>query len=154
MESNGKSVDRNNKQVSYATAPIIWGGEGSNSQHSFFQLLHQGTPLIPTQFLVITEGAERFNKHHRILNQNCFAQREALLKGQEHTHAQCYYAGNKPSSMIQLKKLTPKNIGALLALYEHRVFVEGLIWNIFSFDQWGVELGKKLAKEKLLATHS
>jgi glucose-6-phosphate isomerase len=150
MESNGKSVDRNDEHVSYATAPIIWGGVGTNSQHSFFQLLHQGTPLIPTQFIAILESANSLNEHHTILNQNCSAQLEALLEGQEHEQNQRYYAGNKPSTFIQLKQLTPHNIGALLAFFEHRVFVEGVIWNIFSFDQWGVELGKKLAKEKLM----
>lgn len=154
MESNGKSVDRNNEWVTYATAPIIFGGEGTNSQHSFFQLIHQGTPLIPTQFISITEVSHELQTHHDILNENCFAQIEALLEGQEHTNPQRHYAGNKPSTLIQLKKLTPKNIGTLLSLYEHRVFVEGVIWNIFSFDQWGVELGKKLAKEKLAKKHS
>ncbi|MDG0972643.1 MAG: glucose-6-phosphate isomerase [Crocinitomicaceae bacterium] len=150
MESNGKSVDRNNEHVAYATAPIIFGGEGTNSQHSFFQLLHQGTLLIPTQFIAISERAHSSPVHHTILNQNCYAQLQALLEGQDHSHPQRFYAGDKPSTLIQLKQLTPTSIGILLGLYEHRVFAEGVIWNIFSFDQWGVELGKKLAKEKLM----
>jgi glucose-6-phosphate isomerase len=149
MESNGKSVDRNNNQINYSTSPIIFGGQGTNSQHSFFQLLHQGTWLIPTQFIKVNNVPHKYKNHQVILNANCLAQADALLEGQTHCSAQQYYEGNKPSTLITMDELTPKNLGMLLAFYEHRIFSEGILWNIYSFDQWGVELGKKIAKERM-----
>lgn len=153
MESNGKSIDRNNDFVNYTTSPIIWGNVGSNAQHAFFQLLHQGSHLIPIDFIGFSKPLYEENKLHPILMANFLAQSEALLQGTyqqpvETNHR--YFCGNRPSNTILIHKLTPKNLGKLIALYEHKVFVQGVIWNIYSFDQWGVELGKKLAKKHLL----
>jgi glucose-6-phosphate isomerase len=143
MESNGKRVDREGRLVDYATAPVLWGGEGTVSQHSFHQLLHQGTYIIPADFVDIGED--------QVLTANLLAQADALAYGTDDPklppHRQ--YPGNRPSSVLFLEKLDARNLGRLIALYEHKVFTQGVIWNINSFDQWGVELGKELAKRVL-----
>lgn len=146
MESNGKSVTLSGERVDYATGPVIWGEPGTNGQHAFFQLLHQGTALIPADFIVCMQPHHALDIHHEILLANCFAQSEALMNGspaagEPHRN----FEGNRPTNTICLDKLDPASLGALLALYEHKVFVQGAIWNINSFDQWGVELGKRLA---------
>ncbi|MFX1765116.1 glucose-6-phosphate isomerase [Paraburkholderia sp. A1RI-2L] len=146
MESNGKSVTLSGERVDYATGPVIWGEPGTNGQHAFFQLLHQGTALIPADFIACMQPHHALDAHHEILLANCFAQSEALMNGapaasEPHRN----FDGNRPTNTICLDKLDPASLGALLALYEHKVFVQGAIWNINSFDQWGVELGKRLA---------
>lgn len=164
MESNGKSIDRTGKAVSYNTGNIIWGEPGTNSQHAFFQLMHQGTKLIPAHFIGFVDALYGNKDHHDKLMANFFAQTEALMSGK--TEAQVreeltqkgmdkaameqlvpfkIFTGNKPTTTLLIDKLTPKTLGALVAMYEHKIFVEGVIWNIFSYDQWGVELGKQLA---------
>ena len=168
MESNGKNYDRNGNPVSYETGNIIWGSTGTNSQHAFFQLLHQGTKFIPSDFIGFIEPLNNENDHHEKLMSNFFAQTEALMNGKTEDEVlkelnELKYSkdqikrvlpfkifnGNKPSNSILINKLTPKSLGKLICLYEHKIFVQGVIWNIFSFDQWGVELGKKLAKNIL-----
>ena len=168
MESNGKSKDRAGNSVSHETGTIIWGEPGTNSQHAFFQLIHQGTKLIPSDFIGFKESLHGEKEHHNKLMANFFAQTEALMNGKTEEEVQQEleqqgldskriseilpfktFAGNKPTTTILIKKLTPKNLGALIALYEHRIFVQGVVWNIFSYDQWGVELGKQLAKNIL-----
>jgi glucose-6-phosphate isomerase len=154
MESNGKSVDRNGKKVDYQTGTIVWGNVGSNSQHAYFQLLHQGTKLIPTDFIGFSEPLTGNKKNHNILMANYFAQTEALWEGTHGKNVENpfkFFDGNKPTNSILIKKLTPENLGSLIALYEHKLFVQGIIWNIFSYDQWGVELGKTVAKGTLTA---
>ncbi|MCF7985964.1 MAG: glucose-6-phosphate isomerase [Methylovulum sp.] len=162
MESNGKSITLTGEKVDYSTGPIIWGQPGTNGQHAFFQLIHQGTKLIPCDFLVAANSHYHLPEHHDILVSNFLAQPQALMRGktieevqEELTPAECedkllvaskIFEGNKPSSSFLFKKLTPKTLGSLLALYEHKIFVQGVIWNINSFDQMGVELGKVLAK--------
>jgi glucose-6-phosphate isomerase len=143
MESNGKRVDRAGDEVTYATAPVLWGAEGTVSQHSFHQLLHQGTQIVPADFIEVAES--------EILSANLQAQADALAYGTEDPSLPAYkqYPGNRPSSILSVEKVTPRNLGRLIALYEHKVFTQGVIWNINSFDQWGVELGKKLANEIL-----
>ena len=164
MESNGKSTDRNGKPVNYQTGPIIWGEPGSNSQHAFFQLIHQGTKLIPTDFIGFVHSLHKNKDHHQKLMSNFFAQSEALLNGKTKHQVETelnkqgvkqetlefltpfkVFEGNKPTTTFLIQKLTPGTLGALLAMYEHKIFVQGIIWNIFSYDQWGVELGKQLA---------
>ena len=164
MESNGKSTDRSGKSVDYQTGPILWGEPGTNGQHAFYQLIHQGTKLIPADFLAPAVSQNPTGDHHTILLSNFFAQTEALMRGKskeevvdELKHAgksneeilklmpHKLFEGNKPTNSILFKKLTPKTLGSLIAMYEHKIFVQGVIWNIFSFDQWGVELGKQLA---------
>ncbi len=150
MESNGKSVTQENNDVDYHTSPIIWGGVGTNAQHAFFQLLHQGTRLVPVDLLASMSSPHDEKNHHRILLANCIAQGEALMLGNvnENTQNVSHYkfiAGNKPSTTILYESLTPATLGALLAMYEHRTYIQGCIWNINSFDQWGVELGKTIA---------
>jgi len=147
MESNGKQVDRNDHRVNYSTSPVHFGEPGTNGQHAFYQLLHQGTEIIPTDFIVAANAPHQHAEHHDKLIANCFAQSEALMDGRanEEVHRNC--EGNRPSNTIILKEMSPRNLGSLIALYEHQVFVQGVIWNIFSFDQWGVELGKQLAKK-------
>lgn len=173
MESNGKSVGRDGKPVNYQTGTIIWGEPGTNSQHAFFQLIHQGTKLIPTDFIGFVKPLYGNEDHHNKLMSNFFAQTEALLNGktesqvraefekQNITGAKAEYllpfkvfSGNKPTNTILIDKLTPKSLGSLIALYEHKIFVQGVIWNIFSYDQWGVELGKQLANSILDEIHS
>jgi glucose-6-phosphate isomerase len=164
MESNGKSVDRNARRVSCHTGPVIWGEPGTNGQHAFYQLIHQGTRLIPADFLAPAISHNPIGNHHSILLSNFFAQPEALMKGktQEEAIAELkgegksdgeiqrlwpyrIFEGNRPTNSILFRKLTPRVLGSLIAMYEHKIFVQGVIWNIFSFDQWGVELGKQLA---------
>ncbi len=145
MESNGKSADVDNHLIDYATMPVSWGSTGTNAQHAFFQLLHQGTQLVPVDFLVpLSKPGDR--KHHALLLSNCLAQSQALMLGEESSSAERYFPGNKPSNTIAYAELNPETLGLLLAMFEHRTYVLGLLWNINSFDQWGVELGKKLAK--------
>ncbi|MBL1142894.1 MAG: glucose-6-phosphate isomerase [Proteobacteria bacterium] len=144
MESNGKSANLSGHRIDYKTMPVTWGSVGTNSQHSFFQLLHQGTHTIPVDFLVpLTKKGNQ--KHHALLLANCFAQSQALMQGEDNSDPHKHFAGNKPSTTILYTELTPKTLGSLLAMFEHRTFVQGLLWQINSFDQWGVELGKKLA---------
>jgi glucose-6-phosphate isomerase len=164
MESNGKRVDRDGRALDFHTAPIVWGEPGTNGQHAFFQLLHQGTHLIPTDFLIGIESHDPMPDHHRLLIANCLAQTEALMRGKTEAEARDelraqglppaeidrlaphkVFPGNRPSTTIVYGKLTPRTLGMLLAMYEHRVFTMGAVWNINSFDQWGVELGKQLA---------
>ncbi|MDO9275302.1 MAG: glucose-6-phosphate isomerase [Lutibacter sp.] len=167
MESNGKSVDRNGKRVTYQTGNIIWGSTGTNAQHAFMQLLHQGTKLIPADFIGFKESLYGNTEHHIKLMANFFAQTQALAEGKtkEEAHLDLkmqgkmneietllpykVFEGNKPSTSILITKLTPKTLGSLIAFYEHKIFVQGIIWNIFSFDQFGVELGKELANKYL-----
>ncbi|WP_350293215.1 glucose-6-phosphate isomerase [uncultured Croceitalea sp.] len=168
MESNGKSVDRKGNKIPYETGTIIWGEPGTNSQHAFFQLIHQGTKIIPTDFIGYKHSLHGNIGHHNKLMANFFAQTEALMNGkdleevtaelkandlaQEHINRLApfkVFEGNKPTNTILIDKLTPKSLGALIAMYEHKIFVQGIIWNIFSYDQWGVELGKQLAKNTL-----
>lgn len=152
MESNGKSIDRNGQKITYQTGTIVWGSTGSNSQHAYFQLLHQGTKLIPADFIGFSESLNGTTLNHNILMANFFAQTESLWEGTENLKDDNpfkTFAGNKPSNTILIKKLTPKSLGSLIAMYEHKIFVQGIIWNIFSYDQWGVELGKKVAKNTL-----
>lgn len=164
MESNGKSIDRSGKNISYQSGPIIWGEPGTDGQHAFYQLIHQGTKLVPCDFLAPAVSHNPLGAHHQILLSNFFAQTEALMRGKtkkeviKELKAQgksvqeikrlapfkvC--SGSKPTNSILFKKLTPRTLGSLIAMYEHKIFVQGVIWNIFSFDQWGVELGKQLA---------
>ncbi|MBO2543370.1 glucose-6-phosphate isomerase [Salegentibacter sp. BDJ18] len=169
MESNGKSVDRNGKKVDYQTGTLIWGEPGTNSQHAFFQLIHQGTKLIPADFIGFKKSLHQNEDHHNKLMANFFAQTEALLQGKskaevkQELEAQGLskdavekllpfkeFDGNKPTNTLLIDKLTPESLGKLIAMYEHKIFVQGVIWNIFSYDQWGVELGKQLAS-KILA---
>ena len=168
MESNGKSTDRNGEKVNYQTGPVIWGEPGTNGQHAFYQLIHQGTKLIPADFLAPVISHNPIGDHHNILLSNFFAQTEALLNGKTRKEVVAelkdagksdkdiqviaphkIFQGNRPSNSILFKKLSPRVLGSLIAMYEHKIFVQGVIWNIFSFDQWGVELGKHLA-EKIL----
>lgn len=168
MESNGKSVDRDGQVVSYQTGPVIFGQPGTNGQHAFYQLIHQGTQLIPCDFLAAAQSHNPTGEHHRILLSNFFAQPEALMKGRSAQEAEemlkaqglgeedikkrlpyVIFEGNRPTNSILYQQLTPSVLGSLIAMYEHKIFVQGVIWNINSFDQWGVELGKVLAKSIL-----
>ena len=168
MESNGKYVDRNGQPVDYQTGPIIWGEPGTNGQHAFYQLIHQGTKLIPCDFLAPAQSQNPIGDHHPKLLANFFAQTEALMMGKTEEEAAeelqeqgkseaeinelaIYksFEGNKPTNSILFQKLDPYTLGSLIAIYEHKIFVQGIIWNIYSFDQWGVELGKQLAKKIL-----
>ena len=148
MESNGKTVTLDGERVDYATGPVIWGEPGTNGQHAFFQLLHQGSALIPADFIACMAPHHKLDAHHTILLANCFAQTEALMNGApspDEPHRN--FEGNRPTNTLCLDRLEPATLGALIALYEHKVFVQGAIWQINSFDQWGVELGKRLAVE-------
>ncbi len=151
MESNGKSVDRNGERVGYATGPVIWGEPGTNGQHAFYQLIHQGTILIPCDFIAPAISHNPIGDHHPKLLSNFFAQTEALMNGKTPDPKEPYkeFSGNRPTNSILIKEITPFTLGQLIALYEHKIFVQGVIWNIFSFDQWGVELGKQLASKIL-----
>ena len=165
MESNGKRVTRDAQQVEYSTGPIMWGEPGTNGQHAFFQLLHQGTKMIPADFIATMQSHNPIGNHHAILLSNFFAQTEALMRGKTEAEARReleasgmsgkeldellphkVFPGNRPTNTIVFKKLTPRTLGALIALYEHKIFVQGVVWRVNSFDQWGVELGKQLAK--------
>jgi glucose-6-phosphate isomerase len=148
MESNGKYVDRNGAVVNYQTGTIVWGSTGTNAQHAFFQLIHQGTKLIPADFIAFKECLFEEQDHQNKLLANCVAQTQALMSGTQGQEIESPYrefAGNKPTNTLLIDRLTPNRLGGLIALYEHKLFVQGVIWNIFSYDQWGVELGKKLA---------
>jgi glucose-6-phosphate isomerase len=168
MESNGKFVDRSGREVNYQTGPVIWGEPGTNGQHAFYQLIHQGTKLIPCDFVAPAFTHNPVGDHHEILLSNFFAQTEALMRGKtpeevlkelresgmgdEEIRKRLPYRvfkGNRPTNSILVKKITPRTLGSLIAMYEHKIFVQGVIWNIFSFDQWGVELGKQLANKIL-----
>ncbi len=168
MESNGKSVDRSGNTVDYQTGPIIWGEPGTNGQHAFYQLVHQGTQLIPADFIAPAQSQNPIGNHHQLLMSNFFAQTEALMNGKTREKVEeeliksgltteeieklapyKVFSGNKPTNSILVKKLTPEVLGSLIAMYEHKIFVQGVIWNIFSYDQWGVELGKQLANSIL-----
>ncbi len=168
MESNGKSVDRSGRRVRYHTGPIVWGEPGTNGQHAFYQLIHQGTRLVPADFLAPAISHNPLGEHHTILLSNFFAQTEALLAGRSEEDVveelrkegrsdgeikrllpYRVFEGNRPTNSILFRKLTPRVLGSLIAMYEHKIFVQGVIWNIFSFDQWGVELGKQLASRIL-----
>jgi len=180
MESNGKSVDRNGEKVNYSTGPIIWGEPGTNGQHAFYQLIHQGTQIIPADFIAPAQSHNPIGEHHTLLLSNFFAQTEALMngkteaevreelkaKGMSETEIEFHtpfriFEGNRPTTSILVKKITPKTLGSLLTAYEHKIFVQGVIWNVFSYDQWGVELGKQLAgkilpelrNEEVIQTH-
>ncbi|WP_448701513.1 glucose-6-phosphate isomerase [Mucilaginibacter sp. AW1-3] len=164
MESNGKHVDRDGNEVDYSTGPIIWGEPGTNGQHAFYQLIHQGTKLIPCDFIAPAQSHNPLGEHHTLLLSNFFAQTEALMNGktEEEVIAELkssgksqkeieeiapfkVFEGNRPTNSILVKKITPRSLGSLIAMYEHKIFVQGIMWNIYSFDQWGVELGKQLA---------
>lgn len=145
MESNGKSATLDNHAATTDTGPIIWGQTGTNGQHAFFQLLHQGQKLVPVDFIGVKNDNLSNAAHHRVLLANMIAQAQALMTGKSGEDAHRYYPGNRPSSVLLIEELTPRNLGMLLALYEHKVFVQSVIWSINPFDQWGVELGKQLA---------
>lgn len=168
MESNGKSVDRNGRRVRYQTGPIIWGEPGTNGQHAFYQLIHQGTRLIPADFLAPANSQHPIGDHHQKLLANFLAQTQALMQGKTRDEVTAeltaqgktrkeidallpyrVFEGNRPTNSILFERLTPITLGRLIAMYEHKIFVQGIIWNIFSFDQWGVELGKQLARNIL-----
>jgi len=169
MESNGKGVDRNGNRITdYATGPIVWGEPGTNGQHAFYQLIHQGTRLVPCDFIAPIETHNPVGNQHAILLANFFAQTEALMMGKTSEEARAElqaqklpadrieqlvphktFLGNRPTTSILVQKVTPKTLGALLALYEHKIFVQGIVWDVYSFDQWGVELGKQLASKIL-----
>jgi glucose-6-phosphate isomerase len=168
MESNGKSVDRNGNRVTYPTGPVIWGEPGTNGQHAFYQLIHQGTQLIPADFIAPAITHNKIGNHHTLLMSNFFAQTEALMNGKTKKEVDAelqkaglsteqinklspfkVFEGNRPTNSILVKQITPKTLGSLIAMYEHKIFVQGIIWNIFSYDQWGVELGKQLANSIL-----
>jgi glucose-6-phosphate isomerase len=157
MESNGKRVGRDGKPVNYQTGTIVWGEPGTNSQHAFFQLIHQGTKLIPTDFIGFKQALYGNKEHQDKLMSNFIAQTEALLMGRPEAPGLSpfkVFTGNKPTNTLLIDKLTPASLGALIALYEHKLFVQGIIWNIFSYDQWGVELGKELANSILTEIES
>ena len=154
MESNGKSCTKSDQPTPYPTAAPIWGEPGSNGQHAFFQLLHQGTQAVSVEFIAVRKPEHPWEQHHNLLLVNAIAQAQALMQGREHTQPQHRIAGNRPSTFITLPELSPRTLGALLALYEHRVFVCGAVWNINSFDQWGVELGKVLAQDLMQRINS
>jgi len=149
MESNGKYVDRNEQEVTYATGPIIWGEPGTNGQHAFYQLIHQGTQVIPCDFIAPAISHNPIGNHHQILMSNFFAQTEALMNGTDHENPFRVFKGNRPTNSFLVTQITPFALGELIAMYEHKIFVQGVIWNIYSFDQWGVELGKVLANKIL-----
>lgn len=164
MESSGKSVDRNGNSVTYQTGPIIWGEPGTNGQHAFYQLIHQGTKLIPCDFIGVIEPKNKLSDHQDKLFSNFIAQSKALMKGRTLAEVEQLnpssnsvfkvFEGNRPSNSIVLDKLTPFSLGKLIATYEHKIFVQGIVWNVFSFDQWGVELGKVLAGDILSEINS
>jgi len=168
MESNGKTIDRSGKRVNYATGPVIWGEPGTNGQHAFYQLIHQGTQLIPADFIAPAVTHNKIGNHHTLLMSNFFAQTEALMNGKskevvvselqkaglneadiEKLAPFKVFEGNKPTNSFLVKQIDPNTLGSLIAMYEHKIFVQGVIWNIFSYDQWGVELGKQLANSIL-----
>ncbi|MFY7954961.1 MAG: glucose-6-phosphate isomerase, partial [Burkholderiaceae bacterium] len=147
MESNGKSVTRNGEPTPMKTSAVIWGSTGTNNQHAYFQMLHQGSDLIPVDFIAALKPHHDLIDQQRALLANCFAQAEALMNGVQDASLPTHrlFPGNRPSNMLLMNQLTPASLGALIALYEHKTFVLGVLWDINSFDQWGVELGKTLA---------
>lgn len=147
MESNGKGVTRDGQPLAVKTAPVIWGEPGTNGQHAFFQMLHQGQDVIPVEFIALSDGGKYLGAHHQSLVVNAIAQAQALMVGRDGEGAEKYCPGNRPSTFLLLQQLDPAALGALIALYEHRIFVSGAVWDINSFDQWGVELGKQLARQ-------
>jgi glucose-6-phosphate isomerase len=147
MESNGKRVDRDGQALPYGTAPVLWGEPGTNGQHAYFQMLHQGTDVVPLEFIAVKKPAHTLAEHHELLLANAIAQAQALMLGQSDAGGHKHFPGNRPSTFLLLDELTPTSLGALIALQEHRVFVSGALWGINSFDQWGVELGKVLAMD-------
>jgi len=147
MESNGKRVDQNGQTLPYGTSPVLWGEPGTNGQHAYFQMLHQGTDTVPLEFVAVRKPTHSLADHHELLLANAIAQAQALMLGQHDAGGHRHFTGNRPSTFLLLDELTPTSLGALIALQEHRVFVSGAIWGINSFDQWGVELGKVLAKD-------
>ena len=147
MESNGKRVDASGQALPYATSPVIWGEPGTNGQHAFFQLLHQGSDVIPMEFIAVKHATHSLLGHHALLLANALAQAQAFMLGKSDEGGHGHFPGNRPSSFIVLEQLSPQSLGALIALYEHRVFVSGAVWGINSFDQYGVELGKVLARD-------
>lgn len=147
MESNGKRVDRNGHALPYGTSPVLWGEPGTNGQHAYFQMLHQGTDVVPVEFIAVKKPTHSLKDHHALLLANVIAQAQALMLGQADEGGHKHFPGNRPSTFFLLDELTPASLGALIALQEHRVFVSGSVWGINSFDQWGVELGKVLAKD-------
>jgi glucose-6-phosphate isomerase len=167
MESNGKRVDRDGRPITdYTTGPIVWGEPGTNGQHAFYQLIHQGTRIVPADFIAPAVSHNPIGQHHTVLLANYFAQTEALMKGKTPEEAKAEleaqglpparvaelvphktFPGNRPTTSILVREITPRTLGMLVALYEHKIFTQGVIWNIYSFDQWGVELGKQLAKK-------
>ena len=168
MESNGKRVTRDGALADYSTGPVIWGEAGTNGQHAFYQLIHQGTKLIPADFIAPIQTHNPLGEHHRVLLSNFFAQTEALMEGKTAEEARAemqaegkqgaeldalvpnkVFPGNRPSNSILVTKITPRTLGSLIAMYEHKIFVQGIIWNVNSYDQWGVELGKQLANDIL-----
>ena len=168
MESNGKSVSKQGEKLNWLTAPIVFGQEGTNGQHAFMQLMHQSDEIIPTDFIVALKGTSLLDEHHKVLVANCFAQSEALMQGKNLTQVEAEFAkngstveecaslaphktmkGNTPSNTMLMQSLTPKCLGAILALYEHKIFVQGMLWQVNSYDQWGVELGKQLSEQVL-----
>ena len=168
MESNGKGVTKNGESVDYGTGPIIWGEPGTNGQHAFYQLIHQGTKLIPCDFLAPAKSHNPLSDHHEKLLANFFAQTEALLQGKTAAEVEAelvksglatdeiaqllphkVFSGNRPTNSILFRELTPETLGSLIAIYEHKIYVQSVIWNINAFDQWGVELGKQLANKIL-----
>ena len=154
MESLGKSVRQDGSAVAVATVPVIWGGPGTSSQHSFFQALHQGSDTVPSDFIGVAKPAHPFRASHDALLSHLLAQSEALANGAANADPQKAYVGNRPSTFLLLDELTPKSLGALIALYEHSVYVQSVIWGINAFDQWGVELGKQIATSLLPAVAS
>lgn len=147
MESNGKSVDAQGRPLAFGTSPVLWGEPGTNGQHAYFQMLHQGTDRVPVEFIAVREPAHELPGHHELLLANALAQAQALMQGKADAGGHKNFAGNRPSTFFVLDALSPASLGALLALYEHRVFTSGAVWGIDSFDQWGVELGKVLATD-------
>ena len=147
MESNGKQVDRQGRLLPMATSPVLWGEPGSNGQHAFFQMLHQGSDVLPLEIVAVRRCAHSLAGHHSMLLANALAQPQALMEGRASECGHRHFPGNRPSSFLLLEALTPASLGALIALQEHRVFVSGSLWGINSFDQWGVELGKVLARD-------
>ena len=147
MESNGKRVDRNGHALPYGTSPVLWGEPGTNGQHAYFQMLHQGTDVVPLEFIAVKKPSHCLKGHHELLLANAIAQAQALMLGQSDAGGHKHFTGNRPSTFLLLDELTPASLGALIALQEHRVFVSGAVWGLNSFDQWGVELGKVLARD-------
>ena len=147
MESNGKRVDAAGEALPFATSPVLWGEPGTNGQHAYFQMLHQGTDVVPVEFVAVKKPKHDLPSHHDLLLANVVAQAQALMVGKAAAGGHKNFPGNRPSTFLLLEELTPASLGALIAMQEHRVFVSGSIWGINSFDQWGVELGKVLAKD-------